>query len=118
MQTGAGAAQVLDAVAHALHVGPGQLDVRVCVIDPVCPVGHESVWVCDGSGVQDTVVQTRRSSTHVAPLCHEQPLGGAACSQIGDSDVTVIVAVAKVSFKPGTDTSVLKSLTVYVPIVP
>ena len=54
-QSGAGGGvwHVLLVVVHALHVGPGQLEVRVCVIEPVCPCGQESVWVCDGSGVQD-----------------------------------------------------------------
>jgi|GEM_PF-4966084 len=27
------------------HVGPGHDDVRVCVIDPLCPTGQEIVWV-------------------------------------------------------------------------
>ena len=28
-------------------------ETLTCVIDPVCPEGHESVWVCVGSGVHN-----------------------------------------------------------------
>ena len=61
-QSGAGGDtwHVLLVVCHAPHVGlvaPWVHDeVRVCVIEPVCPCGQESVWVCDGSGVHDAGV--------------------------------------------------------------
>jgi len=37
--------QVLLVVFHEDHVGPGHDDVRVCVIDPLCPTGQERVCV-------------------------------------------------------------------------
>jgi len=36
-------AHVLVTVDQALHTGPGHVDVRACEIDPVCPLGHETV---------------------------------------------------------------------------
>ena len=54
---GAGVVQVLDVVVHAPHVGPGQVETLVCVMEPVCPAGHDSVCVCAGRGVQVGVAQ-------------------------------------------------------------
>jgi hypothetical protein len=47
------ATQELLVVVHTLQVGPGHDEVRVSVIKPVCPTGHESDWVCNGRGVQE-----------------------------------------------------------------
>ncbi len=47
---------VFDVSCHPPHVGlvapVAHEDVLVCVIEPVCPDGHERVWVCGESGVQ------------------------------------------------------------------
>ena len=48
--------QVLEVVIQGPQVGPGQVEMRVCVIVPVCPVGQERVCVCGFSGVQEVVV--------------------------------------------------------------
>jgi hypothetical protein len=57
-----GATQVFVVVDQALHVGDTallvQLELLVCVIEPVCPVGHESVcdWGESGTQVADVDV--------------------------------------------------------------
>lgn len=52
--------QVFPVVDHSLHAGPGQLLVRVCVIEPTCPAGHDWIRVsglrgihCESDGVHD-----------------------------------------------------------------
>jgi len=54
-----GVVHVVAVFVHPLHVGDvapaAQLDVRVCVMEPVCPAGHESVCVCAASGVHVAV---------------------------------------------------------------
>ena len=54
---GAGVVQVLEVVVHAPHVGPEQVETLACVMEPVCPAGHESVCVWAGRGVQVGVAQ-------------------------------------------------------------
>ena len=50
-----GVVHVLDVVIHGPHVGPGHIEVLVCVIAPVWPAGHASVcvWGEVGSGAQE-----------------------------------------------------------------
>lgn len=49
--------QVFEVVVHAPHVGPGHDDVRVSVMEPVCPEGHARVWVSGERGVQLVVTE-------------------------------------------------------------
>ena len=49
---GGGVVHVLVVVVQPDHVGPGQEEVLVWMMVPVCPVGQESVWVCGALGVQ------------------------------------------------------------------
>ncbi len=56
VQVGPGVVHVFDVVTHGPHVGPGHVEVRVCVIEPVCPCGHESVCVWGWSGTHCLVV--------------------------------------------------------------
>lgn len=60
--TGIGVAHVFDVVLHALHVGDvapaAQDELRVCVMEPVCPAGHARVWVSCGRGVHVDVTAT------------------------------------------------------------
>ena len=59
VQDAVGVVQELAELLHPLHVGDvapaAQLEVRVCVMEPVCPAGHESVCVCAASGVHVAV---------------------------------------------------------------
>ena len=50
--------QVLVVVVQPDHVGPGQEEVLVWMMVPVCPVGQESVWFCGALGVQDSAAWT------------------------------------------------------------
>ena len=58
MQDTAGVTQELAELVQALHTGAvapaGQLEVLVCVMEPVCPEGQLSVCVCAANGVQVT----------------------------------------------------------------
>lgn len=53
---GDGTTHVFNVVLHALHVGAfapvAHTLVRNCVIEPVCPDGHERVCDCEESGEQ------------------------------------------------------------------
>jgi len=48
--------QVFVVVVHAFHVGPGQVEVRVCVMEPICPVGQAIVCVCGEGGAQEVTM--------------------------------------------------------------
>ena len=67
------AAQVLDVVVHGPQVGAvapvAQLEVLVCVMEPVCPVGQERVcvWGEVGSGVQVGGVTVRVAEQEEEP---------------------------------------------------
>lgn len=48
VQVGAGGAvvvHVFEVVVHGPQVGPGHVDVRVCMMVPVCAAGHSRVLV-------------------------------------------------------------------------
>src|SRR3989338_9852866 len=51
-----GVVHVVAVLLHPLHTGvvapAAQLDVRVCVMEPVWPVGQDAICVCAASGVQ------------------------------------------------------------------
>ena len=79
-------------LVHPLQVGAvaptAQLDVRVCVMEPVCPAGHMAVLVSGENGVQIAaagvqvwyvyvpeswpLVQMRCSLTHELPYATDE----------------------------------------------
>src|SRR3989344_3682886 len=64
---------VFAVLLHALQVGevaPAvQLDVRVCVMEPVWPVGHEAICVCAASGVQVAAADVQVEYVYVPESC-------------------------------------------------
>src|SRR3989338_6126755 len=76
-----GVVHVVAVFVHPLHVGDvapaAQLEVRVCVMEPVCPAGQDAICVCGESGVQVAVAGVQFWCVYVPESC---PLVHVRCS--------------------------------------
>ena len=76
-----GVVHVVAVFVHPLQVGEvapaAQLDVRVCVMEPVCPAGHMAVLVSGENGVQIAAAGVQVWCVYVPESC---PLLQVRCS--------------------------------------